>query len=279
MTLIADSGSTKTDWCLIRKGKENIEFQTIGMNPYTISPSEITNEIRNRILPQIKNENISNIHFYGAGCSSPEKKDFMKEMFSAHFPNTKIEINHDLMGACKALCQNEKGIVGILGTGSNSCLYDGCEIVENVPSLGYILCDEGSGSMIGKVLLKLYLRDEFPQELHQAFKENYPGKENDFLDKIYKSSLPNRFLASFTPFAYEHRTHPFIETLLTKVFQEYFESQIIKYSDYQKYKLSIIGSVAYYFQEIISEIAQQYGVAIGCILKVPLSGLIDYHTK
>lgn len=277
MILIADSGSTKTDWCLIYENGKKLEFKSIGMNPYNVSVEEIADEMTKVILPFLENNTVSYFFFYGAGCSSKAKKDFMKIVFSEYFPAAKIEIHHDLMAACRALCGDRKGIVGILGTGSNSCLYDGNKVVENVPSLGYVLCDEGAGSTIGKVLLKLYLRNEFPEELHRNFAEKYPGTENDFLDQIYKKSLPNRFLASFTPFAYEHRKHPYINPILKEIFSDYFKHQIVKYTDYNQYKLNIIGSVAFFFRDLIEEVAFLYNLKIGRILKAPMQGLIEYH--
>lgn len=275
--LIADSGSTKTDWCLLYENGKRLEFKSIGMNPYNVSIEEIADEMTKVVLPFVENNIVSHLYFYGAGCSSKAKKDFMKIVFSEYFPSSHIEIKHDLMGACRALCGNEKGIVGILGTGSNSCLYDGKDILENVPSLGYVLCDEGAGSTIGKTLLRLYLRNEFPSELQKLFKSSYPGTENDFLDQVYKRPLPNRFLASFTPFAHEHREHPYMKLILKEIFSDYFKHQIVKYTDYNQYKLSIIGSVAFFFLDEIKDVATQYNIKIGSVLKAPMQGLIEYH--
>ena len=278
MKLIADSGSTKTDWCLITNAGTNIEFKSIGLNPYIVSQEEISNEITTVVLPFVENETVEEIYFYGAGCSTTEKKDFMRSVFSNYFPTSKIEIHHDLMAACRALCGGKKGIVGILGTGSSSCLYDGNDVLESVPALGYVLCDEGAGSVIGKTLLRLYLRNEFPGELHKSFKEKYPGTENELLDCVYKRPLPNRFLASFTPFAHEHKEHSYINEVLKEVFFDYFKHQIVKYTDYKQYELNIIGSVAFFFRDIIEEVALQYGVKVGSVLKTPMRGLIGFHS-
>ncbi len=277
MILVADSGSTKTDWCLVENRNKRTYYQTVGMNPYIITSSAIDQEIEIHLIPAFDLLKVEKVFFYGAGCSTDEKKSFMQEVLQKHFLKAQIFVEHDLLAAARALCKKSPGIVGILGTGSNSCLYDGNRILENVPSLGYIFSDEGAGTHIGKLLLKAYLQHKFPENLREDFAQQFPGTESQLLDKVYKEPLPNRFLASLASFAINHKKDVYIRNLLNKAFDDFFEKQIKEYTNYQAYKIHLIGSVAFFLEEVIKEQAEAHGLEIGTILKAPLDALVDYH--
>lgn len=278
MIAIADSGSTKTLWCFIARSMEVKTIYTSGMNPNFIT-DEDCRTITMQLLSQTTNSNepLEEIFFYGAGCGTNKGKETIQQLLEKIFPATNIKVDTDMLGACIGSCGNGSGIVGILGTGSNSCLYSGGYIIQNIPALGYILCDEGSGNHIGKLLLKAYLRHTMPAELNAEFAKDYPGDKSYFIDNLYKHPFPNRFLASFAPFAYKHKENEFVKDLLQKVFLSFFEEQICLYPSYQNYKLSLVGSVAYYFANEINAVAQQFGIEISSIQQSPIEGLIKYH--
>ena len=277
MIAIADSGSTKTLWTFIARSMEVKTIHTSGMNP-----NFMTNEAWQEISQTIKTQNtpfdpIENIYFYGAGCGTEKAKEEIFQQLISIFPNSNIFVETDMLGACRGSCINNEGIVGILGTGSNSCIYKDGNIIETIPALGYTLCDEGSGNHIGKLLLKAYLCHTMPAELNAEFAKDYPGETSYFIDKLYKQPFPNRFLASFAPFAYKHKKNDFVKELLQEVFLSFFEEQICLYPACQNYTLSLVGSVAYYFADEINAVAQQFGVEIGSIQQSPIEGLITYH--
>ena len=278
MIVIADSGSTKTLWCFVSRNMGITKVHTSGMNPNFITDEDCT-IITTQLLLQTSNSNepLEAIYFYGAGCGTDKGKRTIQQLLSRIFPDANINIYTDMLGACIGSCGNGSGIVGILGTGSNSCLYIDGNIVQNVPALGYTLCDEGSGNHIGKLLLKAYLRHTMPAELNAEFAKDYPGEASYFIDKLYKHPFPNRFLASFAPFAYKHKENEFVKDLLQKVFLSFFEEQICLYPSYQSYRLSLVGSVAYYFAGEINAVAQHYGIEVASIHPSPIEGLISYH--
>lgn len=279
MLLIADSGSTKTDWCLVDKENRRKNFSSSGMNPYNTSEESMRQEIESVVCSNIDPNIVTQIVFYGAGCSSDDKKRSMKQILSTYFVNAKIEINHDLLGAARALCGNQKGICAILGTGSNSCLYDGIDIIENIPALGYVLCDEGAGTNIGKIVLRDYLRNLLPIDLSEKFSIQYPGDESDFLNRLYKGSVPNYYLASFAKFAIENKEHEYIKKIITNSFASFFDNQIVLYSEFKTMKINVIGSVGYLCRDIFCEVANNYGMKVGKIIKAPLKDLVDFHTN
>ena len=275
MIAIADSGSTKTLWTFVARSMETSQIHTSGMNP-----NFITNEVWQEISQAIKAYNtpgdpIEKIYFYGAGCGTEKAKETVLKLLISIFPNADIFVETDMLGACRGSCGNNNGIVGILGTGSNSCTYINGNITSNIPALGYTLCDEGSGNHIGKLLLKAYLRRTMPADLAEDFASQFPFDTTYFLNKLYKEPFPNRFLAFFTPFAYKHKNHAFVKDILQQVFVSYFEEQICRYPD--KLNLHLVGSVAYYFADEIGEVALRYGIHIWAINQSPIQGLIEYH--
>ena len=278
MIAIADSGSTKTLWTFVARSMETTQIHTSGMNP-----NFMTNEAWQEISQAIKTQNtssdpIENIYFYGAGCGTEKAKETIFNLLISIFPNCNIFVETDMLGACRGSCINADGMVGILGTGSNSCIYKGGDITNTIPALGYTLCDEGSGNHIGKLLLKAYLRNTMPSDLSEDFHSQYPYDTTYFLNKLYKEPFPNRYLASLAPFAYKHRNHTFVQTLLNNVFDSYFAEQITQLPQYNSYNLYLVGSVAFHFAAEISDVAQQYGIHISAINQSPIQGLIEYHS-
>ena len=276
MILIADSGSTKTDWRCVDENQKITSFQTIGFNPYHISEKEILTELVSSKLTIVQYE-VKQVVFYGAGCSSLEKSNEIKTALQQFFANAKVEVNHDLLAAARALCGHEKGMVAILGTGSNTCLFDGEQIVKNVSSLGYILGDEGSGSYIGKKFISALFTNELSDEMMNKYKSSFSFDLNDVLDAVYKKHLPNKFLAQFVPFVFEHRNVPKIASIIDTCFTDFFEKHICKYENYQQYPLNIIGSVGFIYKDEIEKVAARYQVKLGKVIKQPIEELVRFH--
>lgn len=277
MILIADSGSTKTEWKWMVAADESREYYTKGLNPYFVSSDDITLELEKELVPFISNQKIKAVYFYGAGCGSTEKMNIVEEGLKPVFPNADIYIESDLLGAARALCLAQQGIACILGTGSNSCFYDGKSILQNMPSLGYILGDFGSGSNIGKTLISEVLSGDAPKEIIEAFFEKYKTSKEEILTMIYQKPSPNRFLASFTLFAGENISHPYLHDLIQKSFEEFFQKNISRYSSYQAVPVHFTGSVAAAFCIILKDVARDFSVNIGNIVKSPVDNLVHFH--
>ncbi len=279
MILLADSGSTKVDWCLVNKHKIEKEFQSIGMNPYNITHENLNKEIKAKILPNINANNVEQMFFYGSGCSTTQKKNEMIAIFQKYLPNTEIHIEDDLLGAARATCGHKSGVAAILGTGSNSCLYDGEKIVENLPSLGYVLCDEGAGTNIGKLVLRNYLRGQFPKDLHEEFKKNNPGEEADFLNRLYQGEVPNYYLASFAEFAISRQNNAYCYKLIEEAFDNFFKMQVTQYTNYNSQPINVVGSVGYYAKEVFKDVAKKYNMQVGRVIKAPINALVEFHQE
>jgi N-acetylglucosamine kinase-like BadF-type ATPase len=276
MILIADSGSTKTDWRLVKPSGERLSFETIGFNPYFITSASILNELTSSTLDNI-NKEVTHVFFYGSGCSNEQNCKIIFKPLSTFFNNARVEVEHDMLAAARATCGHDKGMVAILGTGSNSCLYNGHDILENVAALGYLLGDNGSGADIGKTFIKAFLGKELPNAVAEDFNNRYKLKTTDVLDAVYKQALPNRFLAGFSLFVFQHLDDPFIEKMVEKRFELFFEKNICKYSDYQNNTLHLVGSIAAVYHEIFTKTAEKYGVKIGKVIKQPIEELVKYH--
>jgi len=276
MILIAESGSTKTDWRFVHPNGEISSYSTIGFNPYHISEAGVLEALKNSELTAIKTA-IKQVFFYGAGCSTAENCLMLSSSLELFFNNASIEVSHDMLAAARATCGKEKGMVAILGTGSNSCLYDGNAISINVTSLGYLLGDYGSGAAIGKTFISAYLEKELPQEILADFKESYQLSTTDILNAVYKQALPNRFLAGFNLFVAQHINEPVIKQIVENSLDAFFEKNICKYANYQQNKLHFIGSISFVYEDIIREIAKKYNVVIGKIIKGPIEELVNYH--
>lgn len=279
MILIADGGSTKTDWRLISELNEIKAIQTSGFNPYLSTTSEIEEILWKELDPFIGNRNLQQVFYYGAGCSTISKNEIVADAIRKLFPQTEIFIYHDLLGAARALCGESEGIACILGTGSNSCLYDGSQIVESVPSLGYFFGDEGSGAALGKVLLKAYLHNELPSALMTAFKSRYQLSLENILDAVYNQAKPSRFLASFSAFIFEYKEHPFVKKMIFENFREFLHYFVMQYPGYSKLPVNCAGSIAFYYELLLKEVAKDLGITISKVIQTPIEGLVDYHSN
>lgn len=279
MKLIADSGSTKTHWYLTKK---NIlgEFETIGLNPVVLETTEIARSLKEDVLPKMQHQEnlVTAVYFYGAGCSSSLHIQQMQESLQAIFPKAKeIQVRNDLWASIYACCSNQPGIACILGTGSNASVFDGQKIVDRLPSLGYMLGDEGSGNQIGKSLLRSFFYREMPTALAADFQKVYALEEHDFVQKLYDSARPNRLLASYAKFASKHRQQPFIQQLLENCFENFLQKQLLKFSNYQHYPIHFIGSIAAAFEDELTKVLRKYQLNKGIVLKSPFPRLLNYH--
>lgn len=276
MIVIADSGSTKTDWCMGNTKADCETVRTEGINPFHQSADEIKEVIASVPTPrQGDPAEITTVYFYGAGCI-PEKADRVKTALAQRFPQATVLVESDLSGAARALCGKTAGIACILGTGSNSCSYDGEKITAHIPPLGYILGDEGSGAVLGKRLTGDLLKRRLPDDLCRDFLEEYRLTPALILDKVYRQPSANRFLASLTPFLFARRQRAEIRDLLISCFTDFFTRNVMQYA-YQDIPVHFTGSVAFYFQEEVKEAARRLDVSVGKIIKSPLEGLMDYH--
>lgn len=272
MILIADSGSTKTDWCL----DNGTTIHTQGINPFHQSADIIQHILTNELLPQLPEEvRIHEIHFYGAGCT-PEKSAILQAILHTLFPQATVTVNSDLLGAARALCGHQKGIACILGTGSNSCYYNGEQIIQNISPLGYILGDEGSGAVLGKRLVGDCLKNQLPPEICKAFLEAFALTPATIIEKVYRQPQANRFLASLTPFLSTHREVPQIHNLLVSSFMDFFQRNVIQYP-HQNTPVHFVGSIAWYFKEEVKEAAKAFGLQIGNFIQSPIKELRKYH--
>lgn len=278
MILIADSGGSKTDWRLIDKSGTVGQASAPGFNPYYQPIEDLKKSVHELLLPKI-NEEISKIFFYGAGVSSVKNQLTIKSAFLEFFPEAHIEIGWDLLAAARALCGHEPGIACIMGTGSNSCLYDGEKIIGNVANLGWILADEGSGANIGRKFLVDYLREVMPENLRAQFRERYPLSREEFLEKVYQQERPSAFLASFTKFIFQHLKDPYCYKLIYNSFAEFYENNVMKYENYKQLKVHFTGSISFYFSDILRQVANDKGITVKNILEGPIAGLTLYHKK
>lgn len=275
--LIADSGSTKTDWCVVKDGQLIRQVFTKGINPFYQSKEEIREEINKSLLPRLDANIFDYIYFYGAGCI-PEKYSMMQDALSSCFQvSQNIEINSDMLGAARGLCGDSPGIACILGTGSNSCFYDGKEITAHVSPLGFILGDEGSGAVLGKLLVSDLLKNQLSSKLKEKFLVQYNLTVPEIIEKVYRKPFPNRFLASISPFLLEHIHEEEIHELTLNAFKSFFKRNIMQY-DYLNHKIHFVGSIAYYYRDILSEIAKEYCITLGTIMQSPMQGLIRFHS-
>lgn len=277
MILLADSGSTKTDWLLL--GRAPVSFQSAGFNPFYQTQEVILETLRREVLPQIEPNPIRHIFFYGAGCADATTSLPVTNALAALFPAAKtIEVNSDLLAAARALCGREAGIACILGTGANNALYDGAKIVNNIGSLGFWLGDEGSGGYLGKQLVVGYLHDELPVGLHRAFQESFPDVTRlSILERAYRQPFPNRYFASFSTFLGQHLADPHVGTLVSNAFRTFLALYVCKHPNATALPVHFTGSVAYHFRVILAEVLAENNLHLGTIQKSPMTGLSRFH--
>lgn len=282
MILIADCGSTKIDWCVLNKTKVEKQIFTLGMNAVMLTEEEIRSRLADELMPELGDfaKVIDAIYFYGAGCISPEVCGNVARALQTHIPTaTSVEVYSDLLGAARALCGHNAGIACIMGTGSNSCLYDGSAITANVSPLGYVLGDEGSGAVLGKLFLGDVLKKQLPEHICQAFLKEYQLDLLTIIRRVYKEPQGNRFLASVTPFLSKNINEPAIHELVLNAFRAFFRRNIKNYDGYQSMPVNFIGSIAFYFSEVLAEAASAESCTIGTIIKSPMEGLLKFHAS
>ena len=279
MILIADSGSTKTDWFVVENGQPIQQISTKGINPFFQSEEEISNEIATSLLPQLKTNALDAVYFYGAGCGFPVKIAMVHRAITKHLQiKREVEVNTDMLAVAHGLCQHEAGIACIMGTGSNSCYYDGKQIVSNVSPLGFILGDEGSGAVLGKLLVGDILKNQMTPELKEKFLKQFGLTPADIIDHVYRKPFPNRFLASLSPFLAQNIDEPCIHALVLGSFKSFLKRNVMQYENFRNSKVHFIGSVAFYYKTILAEAAQEMNIQLGTIIKSPMEGLIKYHS-
>lgn len=282
MILIADCGSTKIDWCLLNNNKLEKQVFTCGMNAVMLTEEEMRQRLHDELMPELNGlaENIEAIYFYGAGCISPEVCGNVASALGANIPSAKtIEVYSDLLAAARALCGHEAGIACIMGTGSNSCLYDGKTIAANVSPLGYILGDEGSGAVLGKLFLGDVLKKQIPAEVAAAFLEEYELDLLTIIRRVYREPQGNRFLASVTPFISKNIAVPEIHDMVLGTFKAFFRRNVMQYEGHKTLPVNFVGSIAHYFRPVLEEAAAEYGLTIGTILRSPMEGLLNFHAN
>lgn len=274
--LIADSGATKAEWCLLKDGRKKTIF-TQGISPYFLTTDQIIEVLLKELKPKLGNVEADEIYYYGTGCANPDNAKSVKKALLKVFPESKAEVTHDLMAAARALCGRSKGIACILGTGSNSCYYDGKKIVKNSPGLGYILGDEGSGAYLGKKVVQYYLYGTFDDELRGRFDLTYTTNMTEILENVYKKPLPNRYLAGFCSFLAENRGHYMIENIIEDGLNDFFFNHLCKYRETWTLPVSFAGGVAFGFQDVLKQLCNSYEFELGNIMKNPMQGLVKYH--
>lgn len=274
--LIADSGATKAEWCLLDGSRKKIVF-TQGISPYFLNSEQIQTLLSKELCPFFKKTGINEVHYYGTGCANPANAKTVKKAIQKTFPGSSVQVTHDLMAAARSLCGRQKGIACILGTGSNSCYYNGKKIIKNSPGLGYVLGDEGSGAYLGKKVLQYYLYKTFDDELKLKFEAKYNTGTIEILENVYKRPLPNRYLAGFAIFLAENRGHYMIENIIEDGLNDFFINHLTKYKETSALPVSFVGGVAYGFKDVLQQLCITYEMKLGTVLKNPMEGLIKYH--
>lgn len=279
MKLIVDSGSTKTEWIVIKDKKKINHCISNGYNPNYFPKSILQDGIKLYLLPIIETNNIKEIYFYGSGCSTDVNKSTVRGVLTEFFTNAKIFAEHDLLGAARGLCGHQPGIACIIGTGSNSCYYDGKKVVENIESVGWMFGDKGSGTHIGKLFIEAFLKSECPQHLTKKFTEKTNLNFEAVMDKIYKEGAAQILFSETSPFVGENIDDPFMEMLIRKSLHQFFEENVCKYKNAKKLPINCTGSIAQIFEDLTREEAKKFGLNINHIIQKPMDGLIDYHKE
>ncbi len=274
--LLADSGATKCEWRLLNNRKEETIF-TQGISPYFLNAEQISALLKQELLPSLKRKSISEVHYYGTGLGNSNNVRILIKALKSLFPDSKVYADHDMMAAARALCRNQKGVACILGTGSNSCYFNGKKIMKSSPGLGYVLGDEGSGAYLGKKVIQYYLYNTFDEELRYKFDAKFVTNRVEILENVYKAPLPNRYLAGFAVFLAENRGHYMIENIIEDGVNDFFFQHLCKFSESWKYPIHFVGGIAFGFRDVIQELCQSYEFELGRILKNPMEGLVAYH--
>lgn len=279
MILLADSGSTKTDWGLVDNGKLVKRLRTSGMNPFQMSEEAITEEIKTHLVPELPSTSLDEVHFYGAGCTK-EKQPIVERALRANLTiNGECEVASDMLGAARGICGHKPGIACILGTGSNSCSYDGKNLVKNVSPLGFILGDEGSGAVLGKLLVGDVLKNQMPETVTKRFFEKYKLTSAEIIDRVYRQPKPNTFLASFVPFLEENIDEPKIYNLVKESFRSFLRRNVMQYDGWQTLPIGFNGSIAKIYKNPLLEALEEEGMHLGRIIQAPMEAMVEYHVE
>ena len=275
MILIADGGSTKSSWC-IADAQQSFFFQTEGYNPYFVDSDYIVDSLKQALPAQIETNKVSEIYFYGAGCAA-DKIHIIQDALHSIFANAQCHIEDDMLAAARALLGTNSGFAAILGTGTNTCIYDGKHITHNIDSLGFILGDEGSGGAMGKRIIGDYIRGAMPADIRQKFEKTYCATADELIDNIYSKPMANRFCAAFSMFLYDNIQHPYAHEVVKDSFNNLFKNMVSNYPDYKQYRFNCVGSIGYHFKDILAEVAGCYGMQLGLIVKSPIKDLVQFH--
>ena len=275
--LIADSGATKAEWCLVNNGKKKTIF-TQGISPYFLNAEQIRDLLLKELKPKLKNIWIDEIHYYGTGLFDPANIRMMRKLLVQVFKGSIVYADDDMTGVARSLCGRRQGIACNLGTGTNSCYYNGKKVVKGRPGLGYILGDEGSGAYLGKKVIQYYLYEVFDEDLHYRFTKKYNIDRAEIIENVYKKPFPNRYLASFALFLAENRSHYMIENIIEDGLNDFFFTHLCKYSEIWKYPVNFVGSVAFGFRDVLAQLCNSYEFELGKVMKNPMEGLVEYHS-
>ena len=279
MILIADSGSTKTSWCLVEPSGKTLVFETDGFNPCYTGGEKLIEILKPNLPEGFNTDGVQEIAFYGAGVYE-DKYDMIRDAIHPIFPNARIEAAMDLMGSARALLGRTPGFAAILGTGCNSCLYNGEKITHYIDSLGFLLGDEGSGGYMGKRLIGDYIRGYMPEEVRNWFWDTYQLTGDQLIDRIYSDPMPNRYCASFTRFlSGEYAGHDYLEHIIRDSFRDFFNNIVTNYPDYQNYSFNSVGTIGWIFRDRLIEVAEGFGMKTGNIISGPMEGLVKYHSE
>ncbi|MDP9956750.1 N-acetylglucosamine kinase-like BadF-type ATPase [Epilithonimonas hungarica] len=278
MIAIVDGGSTKCDWVILENdGTEVLKTETVGFNPNIIKPELITIEIeKNQALTKFK-DYLENIFFYGSGCGTPENKLIVEREIQKVFTNAQIRVKEDLLAAAYAAYRGVPAIVCILGTGSNACYFDGENVKTELPSLGFLIGDEGSGSALGKQLVRHYFMKKLPPDLHQQFTEIYQLNIDELLKNMYHNPRANAYMADFTRFIVDRKTHPYFQNFIYKELKNFLEFQVMPYEECRESEINFIGSIAYFFEDSLRAAASDFHFRIGTVVQRPIESLVNYH--
>ncbi|MBB6326191.1 N-acetylglucosamine kinase-like BadF-type ATPase [Algoriphagus iocasae] len=278
MILIADSGSSKTDWRVIHKDGKISQYRGVGFNPYYQTSEEMATQMRHEFLINLESE-IQEIYYYGAGCSVDSRKQEVAIALRTIFPKATINVDHDLAAAAKATCGHQAGIACILGTGSNSCDYDGNDIIDTRPAPGFILGDQGGGGYVGRKFLMDFINEEMPIPIKEELEEKLKLTPTSIQEHVYRQPFPNRYMASFCRFITEHKSDPYCYMLYYNSFQEFFKVHVMKYKNYRDKQVNFVGSIAYYNSDILRKAALDSQISTNLIIESPISGLTLYHQE
>jgi glucosamine kinase len=274
--LLADSGATKAEWCLLNNGKKKTIF-TQGISPYFLNKEQIASILSKELMPKLKGLKIDEVNYYGTGCANPNNALVVKKAIQSVISTKKIFVGHDLLAAARALCQKSKGITCILGTGSGASYYNGKTIVKSSTGLGYVLGDEGSGAYLGRKVIQYYLYNTFDDELRARFDAKFVTNKMEILENVYQRPLPNRYLASFTVFLAENRSHYMVENIIEDGLNDFFFTHLLRFNEIWKMPVHFVGGVAFGFKDVLADLCSSYGFELGKVLKNPMEGLILYH--